>query len=230
MLQDKKAQEVIKKSYEISYALSRIGAHSSEPTLKEVLFRQAFALLESAAIENYAQMSSIVMSLEYLIQFGNTIGLIHKDNAETLLLQFAELKEIVATPGESSALPAVPLEDIFRHKSPQSPRQTANRQAAKTEPAKEDAIRQEAANEEPAKEREQEEEPSESGNNGNAAMRQAAILERIRQSGNCRLKDIQEILPHLSERTIRYDIQSLLEQNLVERVGNGGPTVYYRAR
>jgi len=47
-------------------------------------------------------------------------------------------------------------------------------------------------------------------------MRQSAIVERIRQSGNCRLKDIREILPDTSERTLRYDLQSLLEKNLID--------------
>ena len=62
-----------------------------------------------------------------------------------------------------------------------------------------------------------------------SAIRQSAILERIRQFGNCRLKDIQEILPDSSERTIRYDLQALLEKNLIERIGNAGPSVFYRA-
>jgi repressor of nif and glnA expression len=43
------------------------------------------------------------------------------------------------------------------------------------------------------------------------------------------LKDIQEVLPDTSERTIRYDLQTLLEQNLIERIGNAGPSVFYRA-
>ncbi len=63
-----------------------------------------------------------------------------------------------------------------------------------------------------------------------AEMRQDSILERIRQSGNCRLKDIQEILPGCSERTIRYDLQALIERNLIERMGAGGPSVTYRMR
>ena len=62
-----------------------------------------------------------------------------------------------------------------------------------------------------------------------SAIRQSAILTRIRQSGNCRLKDIQDVLPNISERTIRYDLQTLVEQNLVERIGNAGPLVFYRA-
>ena len=60
--------------------------------------------------------------------------------------------------------------------------------------------------------------------------RQIAILDRIRQSGNCKLRDIQEILPDCSERTIRYDLEELIERNLIERIGAGGPAVSYRIR
>jgi len=60
--------------------------------------------------------------------------------------------------------------------------------------------------------------------------RQIAILDRIRQSGNCKLKEIQDILPDCSERTIRYDLEELIERNLVERIGSGGPAVSYRVR
>jgi len=63
-----------------------------------------------------------------------------------------------------------------------------------------------------------------------SGMRQIAILDRIRQSGNCRLRDILEILPDASERTIRYDLEDLIERNIIERVGAGGPSVYYRIR
>jgi hypothetical protein len=77
---------------------------------------------------------------------------------------------------------------------------------------------------------------NESGNDGGingilkSAIRQSAILERIRQIGNCRMKDIQEILPNASERTLRYDLQTLVEQNLVDRIGSGGPSVFYRVK
>jgi len=44
------------------------------------------------------------------------------------------------------------------------------------------------------------------------------------------MKDIQEYLPESSERTIRYDLQDLVEQGVIERIGNGGPATFYRAK
>jgi hypothetical protein len=74
---------------------------------------------------------------------------------------------------------------------------------------------------------------SESGNPTSvikSGNRKIAILDKIRQSGNCKLREIQEILPDCSERTIRYDLEELIERNLVERIGSGGPAVSYKIR
>jgi len=76
---------------------------------------------------------------------------------------------------------------------------------------------------------------------GNAATKQApssavggdrlsVILDTIKESGYCRLRDLQEIFPEFSERTIRYDIEKLANQGLIERVGNGGPATFYRIK
>lgn len=67
-------------------------------------------------------------------------------------------------------------------------------------------------------------------NKANPEIRQAAILDRIRQKGYCRLKDIQESFPDSSERTLRYDLQNLIGQGLVERIGSGGPASFYRVQ
>ncbi len=57
-------------------------------------------------------------------------------------------------------------------------------------------------------------------------IRQSTILNRIRQSGNCRIRDLQDLFPRWSERTLRYDIESLMSRKLVERVGAGSATYY----
>ena len=70
------------------------------------------------------------------------------------------------------------------------------------------------------------------GNGMNSTIRQSAILEKIRQSGNkqSQLKDIIAAFPDISERTMRYDLQKLCFQGLIERIGNGGPGSYYLAK
>ena len=62
----------------------------------------------------------------------------------------------------------------------------------------------------------------------NAVIRQSSILEKIRQfSGEgCQMKDLMPAFPEVSERTIRYDLQKLVNQELIARVGNGSGTSY----
>jgi hypothetical protein len=57
-------------------------------------------------------------------------------------------------------------------------------------------------------------------------IRQSEMLDLIRQSGNCRIKDLQEMFPRCSERTLRYDIESLIGRGLIERIGAGSATAY----
>lgn len=68
------------------------------------------------------------------------------------------------------------------------------------------------------------------GNVVNAAMRQVGIIEKIRQLPECQMKDLVAAFPEVSERTLRNDLQRLSEQGLIERVGNGGPASYYKAK
>lgn len=66
------------------------------------------------------------------------------------------------------------------------------------------------------------------GNVVNSAIRQTAMLEKIRQLPDCRMKDLVAAFPEVSERTLRNDIQRLCDTSMIERIGNGGPNSYYK--
>ena len=65
--------------------------------------------------------------------------------------------------------------------------------------------------------------------NANASERQSAIVEFIRQfPSDCRMKDLNAEFIDVSERTLRNDIQFLIENELVERLGGkSGPSSYF---
>src|SRR3990167_3943545 len=62
--------------------------------------------------------------------------------------------------------------------------------------------------------------------NGNGEARAAAIYTKV-QLGNVAIKDLLAEFSGVSERTLRYDLQRLVEQGKIERVGSGGPGPYY---
>lgn len=60
--------------------------------------------------------------------------------------------------------------------------------------------------------------------------RHMIILDYIRKNGSCKIKDLQELLPDVSERTLRYDIRTMIDKGVIERVGSGGPFSFYKER
>ncbi len=60
--------------------------------------------------------------------------------------------------------------------------------------------------------------------------RKRVILSLLKDRSLCHMSDISDILPDISNRTLRYDIQSLVEKNLVERLGSGGPNSFIRLK
>lgn len=60
--------------------------------------------------------------------------------------------------------------------------------------------------------------------------RQGAILQVVRSLPNgCRMRDLANMFPAVSERTLRNDLQTLVNQRTIERFGSQGPFSYFRA-
>jgi hypothetical protein len=220
-----KNQFVLKKAYEIAYAIFRIAANIAEPAFGEQLKEQAILLIGSAAQERYEAMPKNLAALEYFVRFSMDVNIMGTTNGEVLLKEIRGLSAAlpeVAEAKEASLKNEVDIAGIFSNSD------VEENPAIRQEPEQQNEIIRQSN---PAIEsgNDAHEHIEESGNASlKAAIRQETILERIRQSGNCRIKDIQDVLPGTSERTIRYDLQSLVEKNLVERVGSGGPSVFYR--
>jgi len=199
------------KAYEIAYAVFRVAEQSGSASLRESLEQRAFILLDAVVAGEYENVSTDLRALEYLLRFGSDVGMIHSENVEKIAGEFSILETTIEGLQNYAAKDPVNLEGIFSKKQHVSREEVTPRQV----PVQMTSVQEPVG-----------------GMSGiiKSGIRQSTIMDRIRQTGNCRLKDIQEILPECSERTIRYDLQSLVEQKLIERIGNGGPAVYYRVR
>jgi len=56
----------------------------------------------------------------------------------------------------------------------------------------------------------------------NSQTRQMIILKQIQEKQTMQFKAIHELFPSISERTLRYDLQKLVEQGLIRRTSQGG--------
>jgi hypothetical protein len=243
------ARFIITKTYEIAYALFRLASQIQEKDFAERLRVSGSELLSSSAAGDYAAAARALPVMECLVKFAGDVAIIGTANSDVLLREIYALDAAVAKAKSAAKADELDVAEIFSKPEPARGNSANHNPASNGNPAKQEpanhfaesnpaepkpAIIEENWQPAPAPESDPEAMIDEGPNNINgmlkSAIRQNTILERIRQSGSCRLKDIQEVLPDCSERTIRYDIQTLLEQNLIERVGNAGPSVYYRAR
>ena len=246
-----------KKAFEVSYALFRVaGAISSKKTFSEHIEGQALELLRAAAAHDYRSASATLSAIEYFLRLGVEGGLVSPSNTQIIINEANNLNAaMIAAFGNAATVAELDLEGVFSNSD--IPLRNGNEQSSihdEQHTGEENEI--EKANKvlEFVREKnttvsvdiipdskgtdvvvglsEKKQEPY--SNSAIVAeyvtkMRQSTILDRVKELDNCRLRDIQEILPNISERTLRYDLQSLVEQGLIERIGSGGPGSYYRA-
>jgi hypothetical protein len=56
------------------------------------------------------------------------------------------------------------------------------------------------------------------------------IMQILTKRSLCHMKDLMGVLPNVSERTVRYDVQRLVDKGVIERVGTGGPNSFFRMK
>ena len=117
----------------------------------------------------------------------------------------------------------------LKHESSKSPAKSGNVDSIKKSPAN-NVYREKS----PAKSGN--ESLAKSGNSSpvygkvSSVERKQVILSLLKDRSLCHMSDISDILPDISNRTLRYDVQSLVEKNLVERLGSGGPNSFIRLK
>lgn len=230
MKENGKERFILTKAYEVAYALFRLAGQMQEKDFAESLRASGTALLSAAAAEDYAPAERSLRVMECLVKFGGDVGMIGNPNVDVMMREIYALDAAIAERKSSIKTDEVNVAEIFSKPEIAAHSQDVSREREpEPKPATESGMQTISAMDEPYLPNIQKPEPAIRQSANDSALRQNIILERIRQSGNCRLKDIQDVLPNTSERTIRYDLQTLLEQNLIERIGNAGPSVFYRA-
>lgn len=179
---------------------------------------------------------------EHIHVSGNEIG---EDGNEPVEIDMRGLFRSLPSSGESGKV----KEDTVENKGISSETrgivssiEEGLKQARKESPAKSGKV--DSIEKSPAKElysdkslaKSGKESPAKSGNNSpvygkvSSIERKQVILSLLKDRSLCHMSDISDILPDISNRTLRYDIQSLVEKNLVERLGSGGPNSFIRLR
>lgn len=199
----------------------------------DYLKKHSIIYLEALASREQARASSQLVFIGYLIELAKDATVIHPENAQSLLVECDKLQKDlheITHAHEGVRQTKEPVHISFGIASPVSLFEEQKQQVHKQEAS---VVTHEVVSVIEKKEEvisQQQESQEEQIQTPEADKRQTAIIEKIAELGNCRLKDLMEHLPDVSERTIRYDLQKLIDQEVVERVGGGGPFSFYRMK
>jgi predicted HTH transcriptional regulator len=61
---------------------------------------------------------------------------------------------------------------------------------------------------------------------GRGSGRQEKILEILKEKGKAQVWELKQIFPEVSKRTLRRDFEQMLNQDLIERMGERNETFY----
>ncbi|MFA5173291.1 MAG: hypothetical protein WC435_02760 [Candidatus Paceibacterota bacterium] len=227
-----------KETYRISYALFMISEQIKRVSVAKKIAEYAIFLLEDVYNGDLEKAVKDREFLSGLIYFSSDIGLLDYENREILIEELNNLKEIIEKEkkektGAREFLKkdlSKPFPLVLNKKEEEGNIFFKEGILDKSELLEKDrdfvssefgnsAIRQEGS-----EVRNLEKFPD------GTLKRREDILNRIKQSGICFLKDLSTFFPNCSERTLRYDLEWLSKQKKVEKIGSSGPGTFYRVK
>lgn len=239
------------KAQEIGYALVRVAAYVRRRELRSRLEELAFALVDNVVAPEPDAALEVIASAENVIKLGASVYEIETVNARILLRELGGLASAIRQSFGIDALPN--LSTMFSpdntasnvaelpHSAIEKNERVAEYDMDSAMPISEGFKETKVDIADDVVPSLSQAQPSEKQQPGmvsvGSAIRQSAILEKIKHSsaevnGNgfikgCRMKDLIAEFPDVSERTLRYDLQRLLQHGAIDRLGNGGPASYY---
>ncbi len=216
-----------KKVYEFSYAASRIASSAKNRDISELMESKAVRLLNSVLVADYGKTRELINSIISLSSLMVDSGMLNSINRDVLERESESIDlAIKALPKEREreSLPDLNLGKIFSKSVLPIKRQIADKQVRQPVQSETEQPQSGIADEVIADEIA--DRNNEEGGSFKSELRQSAIIAKLQKVDNCRLNELQELFPNISERTLRYDLEYLISSGFIERIGSRRNSVY----
>ncbi len=217
-----------KKAFELAYAMLRIGESLEAGSVRSRLDLLAHQILEVFTESQYKKAPNLIEGAGWFVRLWTDSEIIHRHLGEALLVELSKLKNLAEVAEKEKSR----VDDFYTLTPPSSGNSVSSPAEQKSQTKKDRPVARIIDRTLPDRL------PNENNaHHYNSSSRQSAILAFFKgrpSSGNilpvCRMKDIQESFPNVSERTLRYDLQKLVEEGAIDRVGAGPMSAYRLAR
>ncbi|MBI4085388.1 MAG: hypothetical protein HY432_02715 [Candidatus Liptonbacteria bacterium] len=205
-----------KKTYEFAYATLSIASSAKSKEIAGLLESKAFFLLDSVLTSDYERTGIISSSIISLVGLMVDGGILNPINREVLMRESENVTLAIRAVPKKGILPDLNLGKVFSKSGLPNKKQIANT-SPKTADLSE--IDQKTVSEISDK-------SFSDKISDKSESRQLAIVEKLREMENCRLNELQSVFTEVSDRTLRYDLESLILKGTVERVGSRKNSIY----
>lgn len=239
---------ISQKAHDISFATFRCATLFKNPKLRAEIESAAVDLVAhltdvASAIENSVKIENSKLNidpierLESLVSLAESIGEMKAVNASVLKRELGNLQTAIdfhintfkGHPGDLSGKEDIDISSMFPSSALTSGNPASKNRNSDIKNSLEIRNSKFVPNgNNPGTDESLNPKPQSLVTDSEPTVRQMAILRNIREIEFCRLRNIVEAMPNISERTIRNDIQGLIEKGLVRRVGGGGPNSYFQ--
>jgi len=204
--------QINRKSQEIAFALMRMASSIRRFELRKKFEALAIHLLENCYYRNFDLAIDSLRVIYGFLEFGKNIYEIEPMNARILGREVYDMRLVLEKLNNKTD---ESLEDVFASQLSADdlpvPNFEDNKEMRKNKEKK--AISSFPNKAVPAKAAD----PNE---------RQNMIVASLKERGRLQLKDIRDILPDVTARTIRYDLKDLVDRGFINRDGKGPASFY----
>jgi len=238
MLPNRLPDAVLILTYELAYLVFRVAGQLEQNDLKKTMKAKAVFVLDLVLSGKKDLLGEEIFKLKIYSSFINDAGLISfssfsslmeklrkmEEELEKISFEFKEEEKEVEKPSFYLG-----IEDILKNEGKEREKNSGLASVLRKEgddyfskninvsSANSSAVRQDI----------------EFGNNSaniidDNASRKKNVFEEIKSRKICFLKDLMDVFPDYKERTIRYNLENLVKERKVEKVGTSGPGTFYR--
>ena len=239
----------IQRSFEVVWAVFRVAEHATRPKIKQALEDKAVDYLTSkdlATLDDLEEIVRLSAQIKDINKVNSSVLLREIGSLRSAILELNDCKARMLVPAknpetapnieESFSRPPMRISEIIRSIS-----DSINKSKPENSPAREMSEKIESGNPSFAKATEGKESGKEFGKEikANSGRFEAAIgfkerndilIKLMSKRTLCHIKDVLQSMPGISERTVRYDVQRLVDKGVIERIGTGGPNSFFRLK
>jgi len=117
-------QFILKKVFEISYALCRIAKNLKNTHFSNIFEERGLQILDSATKKDFESLKNSFLGIEYFIRLGEELGLFRNHIAELLIGEINNLNKYIIEAEEEILMPELNIEDIFTSKNSKTLKKT----------------------------------------------------------------------------------------------------------